>query len=138
MQARLEELENEVNQRIALSQRLEELVITDSLTEVFNRRRFDELLRQEWRRWQRYKSQFGLILLDIDYFKNVNDTHGHLMGDAVLRQLAAVLGSRRISPVAADHGECRRRDTKDPFAWKRRRADSVRRRSSLPSQKGRA
>jgi Rrf2 family protein len=66
---------------------------TDSLTGLANRRMFDEELALEWRRADRVGDSLALILLDLDDFKNVNDTHGHQAGDAVLRQVGEVLGA---------------------------------------------
>ncbi len=101
----IEDLEKEVNHRIALAQRLEELAITDGLTGLFNRRHFDNILRQEWNRWERYGSRFGLLLLDIDRFKRVNDTYGHPVGDEVLRRLSSVLNDVvRCEDMVARYG----------------------------------
>ncbi len=66
-----------------------QLVIRDGLTEVYNRRRFHEEGAREFARAQRHGRPLALVLLDIDHFKAVNDTYGHLCGDAVLKQLAA-------------------------------------------------
>lgn len=66
-------------------------VHTDALTGLHNRRRLDEALQDEIERAQRYMSTFSIILLDIDNFKNVNDTCGHLVGDKVLKKVAEVL-----------------------------------------------
>jgi len=60
----------------------------DQLTGLLNRRVFDENLEEEIERSQRFGHPFSLILVDIDYFKSVNDTHGHLAGDTVLREVA--------------------------------------------------
>ena len=68
------------------------LVITDSLTQVFNRRHMESLVHDEVERAQRYNQSTALILLDIDYFKAVNDNYGHPVGDNVLRQLSDILG----------------------------------------------
>jgi len=64
---------------------------TDSLTGLLNRRALDEQLEELWRRWKNEGSTFSLILLDIDHFKQVNDTHGHTIGDEALRQFAATM-----------------------------------------------
>jgi diguanylate cyclase (GGDEF)-like protein len=66
---------------------------TDSLTGLANRRMFDEELALEWRRADRVGDSLALVLLDLDDFKRVNDTHGHQAGDAVLRAVGEVLGS---------------------------------------------
>ncbi len=72
-----------------LLRELEKLSRTDPLTGTGNRRAFDEALISEERRAQRYDLPLGMILLDLDHFKPVNDTHGHGTGDAVLQRFAA-------------------------------------------------
>jgi diguanylate cyclase (GGDEF)-like protein len=64
------------------------LAIHDSLTNLFNRRHFMSLARTEFLRAQRYKTPLSAIMLDIDHFKKVNDTYGHIIGDVVLRFIA--------------------------------------------------
>lgn len=64
---------------------------TDSLTGLLNRRALDERLELQWRQWKEKGTSFSLILLDIDHFKQVNDSHGHTVGDDVLRQFAATM-----------------------------------------------
>jgi diguanylate cyclase (GGDEF)-like protein len=66
------------------------LAITDSLTNLYNRRHFMELARQEFERARRYKTPLAIIMLDIDLFKNINDTYGHLVGDQVLQTTAYI------------------------------------------------
>lgn len=68
-----------------------EMVARDGLTGVYNRRKFFEEATREFARSQRYRRPLSLVLLDIDYFKRVNDQYGHLGGDAALKQLAARL-----------------------------------------------
>jgi diguanylate cyclase (GGDEF)-like protein len=68
-----------------------ELSITDELTKVFNRRYFNQRFEREIQRAQRYHRPLTIIMLDIDHFKVFNDTHGHLWGDAVLKQVAQTL-----------------------------------------------
>ena len=63
---------------------LEKLATTDKLTGIYNRTKIDELLDFEINRSKRFQCQFGFLILDIDYFKIVNDTYGHLVGDKVL------------------------------------------------------
>lgn len=81
--------------------------VTDPLTGIANRRSFDEELALEWRRAERVGETLSLVLLDIDNFKRVNDTHGHQQGDAVLREVAAVLraGVRQVDLAARYGGE---------------------------------
>jgi diguanylate cyclase (GGDEF)-like protein len=81
-------------QAIALqeaNQELHRLANLDGLTEVANRRRFDDYLDQEWRRSKREQNPLALILCDIDYFKNYNDYYGHQAGDVCLKRVAQAL-----------------------------------------------
>lgn len=70
------------------NQKLEELAIRDKLTGLFNRTRLDEILQHELDLSQRFKHGFGFVILDIDYFKSVNDSYGHQVGDSVLIDIA--------------------------------------------------
>ena len=67
---------------------LEEYAFLDSLTEIPNRRRFEETMEREWNRALRSQRPVSLIFFDIDHFKNYNDTYGHGQGDTCLRRLA--------------------------------------------------
>jgi diguanylate cyclase (GGDEF)-like protein/PAS domain S-box-containing protein len=67
---------------------VETLAITDGLTALANRRRFDQCLAQEWRRCMRDHLPLSLLLIDVDLFKVYNDTYGHLRGDSCLKQIA--------------------------------------------------
>ncbi len=64
------------------------LVMTDGLTQAFNKRKLDEELAREFARAHRHQRPLSLVLFDIDHFKDVNDTYGHLCGDFVLQQIA--------------------------------------------------
>jgi diguanylate cyclase (GGDEF)-like protein len=79
----------------------------DGLTEVHNKRYFHEQLDREASRSRRYERTFSLVVFDLDHFKQVNDTHGHLAGDAVLRQLAQIVRAnvRRDDTLARIGGE---------------------------------
>ena len=68
--------------------RLEKISTTDSLTGLYNRRHFDEVLEREYERGAREGKSLSLIMLDLDYFKNLNDSQGHAFGDEALRQTA--------------------------------------------------
>ncbi|MFW6198143.1 MAG: diguanylate cyclase [Myxococcota bacterium] len=83
------------------------LMTIDGLTQVHNKRYFDEMLEREVSRASRYDKTFSVILFDIDHFKHINDTHGHLAGDAILRQLGNVVRrrTRRDDTVARIGGE---------------------------------
>lgn len=86
--------------------RLEELAEKDGLTGLANRRRFDEALELEFRRAEREARPLSLLLIDIDNFKALNDTHGHPAGDRVLRRLAGLMAgfAQRAGDVAARYG----------------------------------
>jgi diguanylate cyclase (GGDEF)-like protein len=85
----------------------EEAAFTDHLTGLANRRRFERQLEREVARTRRFGRPFCLLMLDIDHFKRVNDTHGHDAGDDVLRRLANALqaGTRGIDMAARIGGE---------------------------------
>ena len=88
----------------------EELLVlsrTDSLTGVLNRRAFYEILEKEIVRSDRQSLPLSIIMLDIDHFKNVNDTYGHLEGDAILKELSSRIGSaiRHYDVVSRYGGE---------------------------------
>ena len=67
---------------------LQALAVTDEMTHLANRRRFDQALSDEWRRGLRERSPLSLLLLDADWFKSYNDTYGHPRGDSCLKQIA--------------------------------------------------
>jgi diguanylate cyclase (GGDEF)-like protein len=85
--------------------RLRELAETDPLTGIPTRRLFHNRLEQEFNRSQRYGSPLSCVMLDIDFFKRVNDTHGHPAGDTVLRAIAGLLTqARRASDLVCRFG----------------------------------
>lgn len=90
--AALEELSRVQAQLVEKNRELEMLSTTDRLTGLSNRLRIEVALQQELARCERHQRCFSLILLDIDKFKVVNDTHGHHIGDTVLIEVARVLG----------------------------------------------
>ncbi|MEW6324325.1 MAG: diguanylate cyclase [Nitrospirota bacterium] len=102
-----EELRNKNLQLEELLQKVEKMAVTDSLTGLFNRRRFQESLEKEFHRCHRYKIPLGCLLIDIDHFKLVNDTYGHQTGDAVLSELGGILTRtfREIDVVSRYGGE---------------------------------
>lgn len=83
------------------------LMTIDGLTQIHNKRYFEEVLEREVSRAVRYGRMFSLIFFDIDHFKQVNDTYGHLAGDAVLRRLGTLVRTRvrRDDVVARTGGE---------------------------------
>ncbi|WP_300672897.1 GGDEF domain-containing protein [Desulfoluna sp.] len=86
-----ESLRRDVEERNEINRHLEHLAITDSLTGVGNRRKFLEVAEMERRRACRYGVFFSLVMLDIDYFKKVNDRYGHEGGDIALCELTRVV-----------------------------------------------
>ncbi len=81
------------------------MAVTDGLTGLFNHRQFFVRLDAEFKRAIRYTYPLSLIMLDIDFFKNFNDTHGHLRGDAVLREIASIITkTMRETDVVARYG----------------------------------
>jgi two-component system, cell cycle response regulator len=89
------------------NRRLEALATTDPLTRVLNRRALLDRLTAEVDRARRFSSSLSLLLLDVDHFKHINDTCGHLAGDSVLRQLGGLLEDaiRKVDIVARYGGE---------------------------------
>lgn len=87
--------------------KLEELAIRDPLTKLYNRRKFEELLEYEIYRSARYGHRFCLVTIDLDDFKQVNDTYGHPTGDIVIREIAALLNNsvRKSDMVARIGGD---------------------------------
>lgn len=99
---RLKSLKDEL--RLA-NTKLEALAKTDALTGIGNRLSFDQFLLEELQRTARYRTPLSLVLMDIDHFKGVNDTYGHLMGDQVLRGIGKSLrGLLRSTDRACRYG----------------------------------
>lgn len=87
------------------AEHLHTLSVTDGLTRTYNHRFFQERLREEFRRAQRYDAPLSLMLLDLDHFKDVNDRFGHVVGDEVLRDAAdAIRVSIRDTDLLARYG----------------------------------
>ena len=102
-------LHNRVKAHLTLKLQAEfllQLSLIDGLTGIANRRCFDERLTLEFFRSQRSNQPLALLMIDIDFFKTLNDQHGHQVGDEFLRQIATVLQSnmRRSSDLAARYG----------------------------------
>ena len=91
---------------LALNQRLNKLAAIDGLTQIANRRTFDECLTKEWQRGQRERHPLAVILGDIDYFKLYNDSLGHQPGDNCLKQVAQAISSvvKRPADLVARYG----------------------------------
>ncbi|EWG99235.1 diguanylate cyclase [Halomonas sp. BC04] len=75
----------------ALNNDLHQQAARDGLLEIANRREFERVLKLEWRRAARERQPLSLLMIDVDYFKIFNDTHGHLEGDRCLKEVTAVL-----------------------------------------------
>jgi len=94
-----------VLRRIRLYQEVEKLATTDSLTELRTRRSILDHLQEEIKRSQARKLPMSFVMIDVDYFKKVNDQHGHLTGDQVLREIARIIReSIREIDVAGRYG----------------------------------
>lgn len=88
---RNEELESQKRSLTQEKNVLKDTVITDELTKVFNRRFFLERINMEFEQHQRQRQLLSLIMMDIDYFKKLNDTYGHVVGDQVLKVVSGIL-----------------------------------------------
>jgi diguanylate cyclase (GGDEF)-like protein len=90
---------------LSVNERLRALTLTDSLTGLANRRRFFDELNNEIKRSERYGQPLTCLMLDLDYFKNINDTFGHQFGDYVLQQIAEIMTSEsREADIIARYG----------------------------------
>jgi diguanylate cyclase (GGDEF)-like protein len=87
--------------------KVENLAIMDSLTGLYNRRRFETILTNEVKRAMRYQIPLSCMMIDVDHFKTVNDAHGHQQGDSVLREIAQRIQSciREVDTAARWGGE---------------------------------
>ncbi len=95
LRERLRERNNRLNQAL---EKIQELAVTDELTNLPNRRSIMEQLSKEWERSKRNGSHFCIALLDLDLFKEINDTYGHLAGDAVLKEFSSIVTTELRSP----------------------------------------
>ncbi|MCA2992930.1 diguanylate cyclase [Gemmatimonas sp.] len=94
-----------VESTMADNARLEQLAQTDPLTQLLNRRALTERIAAEMERTLRYDSTMALLMIDLDHFKRVNDTYGHLVGDDVLRDVAPLLSDTiRTADIVARYG----------------------------------
>jgi len=94
LQTRLAQAEKQLAEQAAEIKTHESEARTDSLTGLANRRAFDDELKRRLNEWQRKSTPCTLVMMDIDFFKKFNDTHGHQVGDDVLRQVAVVLNAQ--------------------------------------------
>jgi diguanylate cyclase (GGDEF)-like protein len=103
---RTRELEQTMKELAAANSELSKLSVTDGLTKVYNRRYFDEVLKSEYERATRNLVPLTLIMVDIDHFKRINDTVGHVGGDECLKLVAATLAATvgRLSDLVARYG----------------------------------
>ncbi|TCT04288.1 sensor domain-containing diguanylate cyclase [Aquabacter spiritensis] len=99
-------LHRELQRRAVAEADLAFLSVTDGLTGLANRRRFDEVIQREWRRTGRAGASLALLMIDVDRFKSLNDRHGHSRGDEVLKALARVIDGaiRRPGDLGARYG----------------------------------
>ena len=86
-------LEDEIRQRQKAEEELVELANIYALTSIANRRKFDEALQYEMGRDKRYHNKLSLIFCDLDHFKRVNDTHGHKIGDEILKEFTQLISA---------------------------------------------
>jgi diguanylate cyclase (GGDEF)-like protein len=101
----LDQIHIQTQQLVESEARLRELSIRDPLTGLFNRRYLEEMLSHEILSAARKQSPIGIIMIDIDHFKNINDTHGHAAGDMVLVQVGKFLSKHiRSSDVSCRYG----------------------------------
>ena len=86
---------------------LEKLAVTDSLTGVHNRKKLDDILADQFARFRRHHRPFAVMMLDLDHFKSINDNYGHVAGDRILANVAAILkrSVRTVDFVARYGGE---------------------------------
>jgi diguanylate cyclase (GGDEF)-like protein len=89
---------SDVTDIVRHAEELERLATTDGMTGIYNRRHFMTLADLEWSKACRYERPLSLVLLDIDFFKSINDSHGHQAGDEVLVHLAKVAASCKRAP----------------------------------------
>ena len=93
-------------QQALLYEKITQQISIDSLTQVYNRRYFDQQLSLEWRRLKRTRDRLSLIMCDVDYFKSYNDTYGHQQGDKCLQQIAQAISTvvKRPADILARYG----------------------------------
>ena len=112
---------------------IKSLSIIDKLTNIFNRRKFDSDLEDEYIRAKRYNRNISLLMLDIDWFKNYNDSYGHIRGDSILLKIGDLLlkNSRKTDKVYRYGGEefaiiCTETNADDNFIFANRLCEIIR------------
>ncbi len=102
-----DELRDKNRQLEEVLSRVEILAVTDPLTQLYNRRHFETLIENEFATTARYKSPASCLMIDVDFFKQVNDQYGHRAGDTVLKEIAQIIKSclRKVDTVARWGGE---------------------------------
>lgn len=94
-----------IENRFHMKQQWERSIIVDELTGAYNRKHFNQVMKQLILDFQRSKRVFTIVLIDIDHFKQVNDTYGHLMGDEVLRSFASIImDTKREEDILCRYG----------------------------------
>ncbi len=93
--------------KISLYERIQELAITDGLTGLYVRRHFIERLNEELKRCKKHGFELSLLMIDLDHFKQCNDTHGHLVGDIALKEIAKIMREyvRQVDLIGRYGGE---------------------------------
>jgi diguanylate cyclase (GGDEF)-like protein len=105
LQREIIKLQRELMTRDERIGQLETLVTEDDLTGLLNRRGFDDVLKQRWGAWERYRHHGALVMIDLNKFKEINDTFGHQQGDKALVHAANILRrATRSSDVVARLG----------------------------------
>jgi len=105
-----QELESQVKKRtqelMFANEELQRISFLDGLTDIANRRYFDDFLDKEWQRAKRNNTSLALIMLDVDFFKAYNDTYGHVAGDECLKMVAGILkaSTKRATDLVARYG----------------------------------
>lgn len=103
----IKRINTQIEERKQVEEELKILSSTDKLTQAYNRAKFDELITNEMMRAERYQHPLSMVLLDIDDFKMVNDTHGHIAGDSVLVSIVEIMNrtKRAVDYVVRWGGE---------------------------------
>ncbi len=85
---------HDVTESVCMERSLNKMILLDSLTGIYNRRHMDKRLREEFIRHKRYNRLMSIIMIDIDHFKEINDTYGHQFGDKVIKEVSDICSSK--------------------------------------------